>query len=277
MKRLSQRRRRGASAGVPLPDFFPMLKAHEIRLRRGQLTMLVAQPNGGKSLYAMFAAIQMRVPTLFISADTDEATMRIRAAAHLMQKPAREVEEMMASSGSVIVDEALEVLDDFLFLAYEPSPSLDDIWDEALAVEEVLGRWPTLIVVDNLMNVSDADGDGGEWQGMRANMQHFHTLARKVDACILVLHHVSESDSRPFAPPSRRSVQGKVNQLPEQILSVAMNPKENQFRIAAVKNRHGAHDPTGEEYVSLVVDAPRMSLYESQTDMQMARSRAEYM
>ena len=275
MKRLSQRRRKGTSSGVPLPDFFPLLKAHEIRLRRGQLTMLVAQPNGGKSLYAMFAAIQMRVPTLFISADTDEATMRIRAAAHLMQRPAREVEEMMASSGSVIVDEELEVLDEFLFLAYEPAPSLDDIWEEALAVEEVLGRWPELIVVDNLMNVQ-GESDG-EWQEMRANMQHFHTLARKIDACIMVLHHVSENDSRPFAPPSRRSVQGKVNQLPEQILSVAMNPKENQFRIAAVKNRHGAHDPTGEEYVSLVVDAPRMSLYESQSDMQLARSRAEYM
>ena len=275
MKRLSQRRRRGTSAGVPLPDFFPMLKAHEIRLRRGQLTMLVAQPNGGKSLYAMFAAIQMRVPTLFISADTDEATMRIRAAAHLMQVPAKEVEEMMSSSASVLVDEALEVLDEFLFLAYEPSPSLDDIWDEALAVEEVLGRWPELIVVDNLMNVQ-GESDG-EWQEMRANMQHFHTLARKIDACIMVLHHVSENDSRPFAPPSRRSVQGKVNQLPEQILSVAMNPKENQFRIAAVKNRHGAHDPTGEEFVSLFVDAPRMSLYQSQVDMQMARSRAEFM
>ena len=275
MKRLSQRRRKGTSSGVPLPDFFGLLKAHEIRLRRGQLTMLVAQPNGGKSLFAAFAAIQMRVPTLFISADTDEATMRIRAAAHLMQKPAREVEEMMASSGSVIVDEALEVLDEFLFLAYEPAPSLDDIWEETLAVEEVLGRWPTLVVIDNLMNVQ-GESDG-EWQEMRANMQHFHTLARKIDACIMVLHHVSESDSRPFAPPSRRSVQGKVNQLPEQILSVAMNPKENQFRIAAVKNRHGAHDPTGEEYVSLVVDAPRMSLYESQADMQLARSRAEYM
>ena len=252
-----------------------MLKAHEIRLRRGQLTMLVAQPNGGKSLYAMFAAIQMRVPTLFISADTDEATMRIRAAAHLMQVPAKEIEEMMASSASVLVDEALEVLDEFLFLAYEPAPSLDDIWDEALAVEEVLGRWPELIVVDNLMNVQ-GESDG-EWQEMRANMQHFHTLARKIDACIMVLHHVSENDSRPFAPPSRRSVQGKVNQLPEQILSVAMNPKENQFRIAAVKNRHGAHDPTGEEFVSLFVDAPRMSLYQSQVDMQMARSRAEFM
>lgn len=111
---------------------------------------------------------------------------------------------------------------------------------------------------------------------MRSHMAHLHTLARKIDACILVLHHVSENDSRPFIPPKRSAVQGKVNQLPEQILSVAMNPKDGLFKIAAVKNRHGAHDPTGEEHVTLCVDAARMSLYESQQDMQRAKTMLEY-
>jgi len=236
--------------------------------------MLCAQPNGGKSLYAMFAAIKMKVPTLFISADTDEATMRIRAAAHLMQTPTKEIEEMMATSGSVLVDSEMEVLDDFLFFSYEPAPSLDNIWEEACAVEEVLGDWPELIIVDNLMNV--AHGSDSEWQEMRQTMANFHTLARKIDACILVLHHVSENDSRPFVPAPRKAIQGKVSQLPEQILSVAMNPKDGLFKIAAVKNRHGAHDPTGEEHVTLAVDASRMSLYESNSDMQRAKTMMEF-
>ena len=274
MKRLSQRRRRGASAGVPLPDFFSLLKANDIRLRRGQTTMLVAQPNGGKSLFAMFAAIKMQVPTLFISADTDEATMRIRAAACLMQTECKEVEEMMQTSASTIVDHEMENLDEFMFWCWNPSPSMEDIEEEILAVDEVLGYYPQLLVIDNLMNLRS--GSDNEWQEMRQNMQHLHTLARTIDACILVLHHVSENDSRPFIPPKRAAVQGKVNQLPEQILSVAMNPRDGLFKIAAVKNRHGAHDPTGEEHVTLSVDASRMSLYESQADMQKARTMLEY-
>jgi replicative DNA helicase len=274
VKRLSQRRRRGASAGVPLPDFFGLLKANDIRLRRGQTTLLVAQPNGGKSLFAMFAAIKMQVPTLFISADTDEATMRIRAAASLMQTECKEIEEMMQTSASVIVDTEMEKLDEFMFWCWDPSPSLEAIEQEILAVDEVLGHYPHLLVIDNLMNL--AHGSDSEWQEMRSHMAHLHTLARTIDACILVLHHVSENDSRPFIPPKRAAVQGKVNQLPEQILSVAMNPRDGLFKIAAVKNRHGAHDPTGEEHVTLSVDAARMSLYESQADMQRAKTMMEY-
>jgi len=253
---------------------FPILKANEIRLRRGQLTMLVAQPNGGKSLFAMFAAMKMRVPTLFISADTDEATMRLRAAAHLMQSPTKEVEEMMSSSGANLIDEQMEQLDEFLFWSYEPSPTLGHIEEEILAVEEVLGEHVQLLIVDNLMNVSHASDS--EWQEMRSTMAAFHTLARKIDACVMVLHHVSENDSRPFLPPPRKSVQGKVNQLPEQILSVAMNPKDGLFKLAAVKNRHGAHDPTGEEHLTLNVDPSRMSLYESHAEMQRAKTMLEY-
>lgn len=274
MKRLSQRRKRGTGAGVPLPDVFQGLKARDIRLRRGQLTLVVAQPNGGKSLFALAAAIKMHVPTLFISADTDEATMRLRAAAHLMQEPANNIEEMMQTTASVLIDEAMEQLDEYMFFSYDPAPSLEDIYTECLAVEEVLGAWPELLIVDNLLNVTG--GSDGEWQEMRQNMQLFHSMARKLDCCLMVLHHVSESDSRPFYPAPRKSVQGKVNQLPEQILSLAMDPKEGVFRVAAVKNRHGAHDPTGEDYVSLAVDASRMSLYESQAEMQMARTRMEY-
>jgi KaiC/GvpD/RAD55 family RecA-like ATPase len=274
VKRLSQRRRKGTSAGVPLPDFFPLLKANDIRLRRGQVTAVVAQPNGGKSLFAMFAAMKMQVPTLFISADTDEATMRIRAAASLLQTECKEIEEMMQSSGAVIIDAEMEQLDDFLFWSYEPSPNLEYIEQEILAVDEVLGHFPHLIVLDNLMNV--AHSSDAEWQEMRATMAALHTLARKTDSCVMVLHHVSENDSRPFLPPPRKAIQGKVSQLPEQILSVAMNPKDGLFKIAAVKNRHGAHDPTGEEHVTLCVDAARMSLYQSQQDMQRAKTMLEY-
>ena len=274
MKRLSQRQRKGTSAGVPLPDFMPLLKANDIRLRRRQLTMLVAQPNGGKSLFAMFAAIKMRVPTLFISADTDEATMRLRAAAHLTQQSTKVVEEMMSTPASALIDDEMAVLDDYLFWSYEPSPSMEFIEEELLATEEVLGEYPHLVVVDNLMNVSHSSD--AEWQEMRATMAAFHTLARKIDACVLVLHHVSENDSRPFAPPPRKAVQGKVNQLPEQILSIAMNPKDNVLKVAAVKNRHGAHDPTGEEYVTLAVDAARMSIYGSQAEMAQAKTLMEF-
>ena len=67
---------------TPLPDVWETLKKSQIRFRRGQLCMVAAAPNAGKSMFSLVYAIQAQVPTLFFSADTDVTTVMIRAAAH---------------------------------------------------------------------------------------------------------------------------------------------------------------------------------------------------
>ena len=87
---------------------------------------------------------QDAVPTLFISADTDEATMRIRAAACLMQTECKRGRGDDATSASTIVDHEMENLDEFMFWVLESQPSMEDIEEEILAVNEVLGYYPQL-------------------------------------------------------------------------------------------------------------------------------------
>ena len=69
------------SKAVPLPDAWRSLAAKQIKFRRGQVCMVAAQPNAGKSMFALIYAIKTKVPTLFFSADTDTTTVAIRAAA----------------------------------------------------------------------------------------------------------------------------------------------------------------------------------------------------
>jgi RecA-family ATPase len=52
------------------------------------------------------------------------------------------------------------------------------------------GRSPTLIVVDNLMDIA-IDGHE-EFAGMRAVMKELKYLARDTNAAVLVLHHTQE-------------------------------------------------------------------------------------
>jgi len=68
---------------TPLPDVWPSLKAAEIRFRRGQVCMVAAAPNAGKSMFALIYALKTNVRTLFFSADTDTTTVMMRAASHL--------------------------------------------------------------------------------------------------------------------------------------------------------------------------------------------------
>ena len=227
-----------------LPDLFPSLKKEGIRFRRGQVTMIAGQPNSGKSLLALFYGIKANVPTLYISADTDAYTTSIRAAAVITGHMANTIEESFKNDGQQFYTKELSSLKHMEF-SFDPSPTLDDVDLMVKAYGEKYGEWPHLIIIDNLMNVSALHDN--EWTGMRDIMKACHHIARETDSAIFILHHTSEAEGEPTRPPSRRAIQGKVSQLPEMILTVAMEPEYSEFRIACVKNRFAKHSAMGDK------------------------------
>lgn len=207
----------------PLPDVWKDLAIKQIRFRRGQVCMVAAAPNAGKSMFALIYAIKAAVPTLFFSADTDTATVMMRSAAHLSGHVQITVEQNITSKMNYYHKE-LEKIDHIQWV-FDSNPSLDDIEMEIKAYVELYGIAPQLIVIDNLMNVA-AETDN-EWAGLRQIMMEFHDMARKTQACVLVLHHVSEQSEygTPNEPPARRAIHGKVSQLPSLILTMGYAPE----------------------------------------------------
>jgi predicted ATP-dependent serine protease len=234
---------------APLPDVWETLKNKQVRFRRGQLTMVAAAPNAGKSMFALVYAIKANVPTLFFSADTDVTTVMIRAASHISGHAQITVEQNLDVQSAYYQD-SFEQMKHIQWV-FDSSPSLDDIELEVKAYQELYGIAPQLIVVDNLMNVA-AETDN-EWAGLRAIMMELHDLARNTEACVLVLHHVSEASEYGDGtyPPARRSIHGKVSQLPSLMLTLGYDPFGKQLRVAAVKNRFGPNSADGKDWVSL--------------------------
>ena len=214
--------------------------------------MVAAAPNAGKSMFALIYAVKAKVPTLFFSADTDTPTVMMRAASHLSGHSQLLVEANLNNSRHYY-DKYLSDMENIQFV-FDSSPSLDDIELEVKAYVELYGIPPELIVIDNLMNVV-AESDN-EWAGLRAIMVEFHDMARKTQACVLVLHHVSEQSEygSPIMPPARRSIHGKVSQLPAIILTLGYDPSNNILRVAPVKNRFGPHTADGRDFATLFVD-----------------------
>ena len=237
----------------PLPDVWESMKTKQIRFRRGQVCMVAAAPNAGKSMFALVYALKAKIPTLFFSADTDTATVMMRAAAHLSGHSQVTVEQNLTRKANYYNKEIVEMR--HIDWVFDSNPSLDDIEMEIKAYIELYGLAPELIVVDNLMNVA-AETDN-EWAGLRQIMMEFHDMARKTQACVLVLHHVSEQSEygSPTEPPARRSIHGKVSQLPSLILTLGYMPSHQgtsgTLRVCAVKNRFGPMDSTGKDYVGL--------------------------
>lgn len=269
MLTIAQAATRNKNNAQLLPDLFPALAQSGIRFRRGQVTMIAGQPNSGKSLLALFYAVKSGVPTLYISADTDAYTTAIRSAAVITGSQVNTVEEaFLTGAGYEFYEDELKTLKHLRF-DFDPSPTLDDIQLSIQAYGESFGEYPHLLIIDNLLNIAALHDN--EWTGMRDIAKAMHHVARETDAAVFMLHHTTEAEGRPELPPSRKSIQGKISQLPEMILTVAMDHETSEYRIACVKNRFAKNSAAGTDYTVLFADASRMTLYNDRQSVHVAQ------
>lgn len=248
----------------PLPEVWKDLTLSEVKFRRGQLCMVAAAPNAGKSMFALVYAIKAKVPTLFFSADTDIATVSLRVASALSREDQVNVEQALHRNPKSY-DKFLHDASHIQWV-FDSSPNLDDIESEVKAYVELYGIYPQLIIIDNLMNVV-AEHDN-EWAGLRDIMMNLHDMARKTEACVLVLHHVSEASEygSPTMPPPRRAIHGKVSQLPSVILTLGYDPSQGYLRVATVKNRFGPHYADASQWTTLFVRFASCAISDSTAD-----------
>lgn len=272
MRSLLQVIRGSSQAGEDLPEILPALTARTVMFRRGQLHVIVGQPGAGKTMFSLWYAVKFGEPALYFNADSDEGTMANRAAAILLETPVSKIKEMRGGEAEVLVEDALLELNRRVRIERDPQPTLDGIYEEVQAYVEVFGNTPAAIFIDNLMNIASVSDN--EWTGLRDSMGALHSLARETESAVIALHHASENASRPGYPGPMKSVMGKVNQLPEVILSVARDG--DNYHIAAVKNRDGEADPNAESPITVCCDAPTMTLFNSRQELDMARTRRQW-
>lgn len=235
MKTLVRSVGRADIGGEPLPSVFKAFDSNKIILRRAEVSMLAGAPGVGKSTLALALALKMKVPSLYISADTNAHTMSMRLASMISGKSQTDVEQLMNTDfgwTKATLSKASHIV-----WSFESSPTLQDIDEEVQAFEELWGCAPTAIFVDNLMDIA-TDG-GEEFASMRAIMKELKYLARATNAAVVILHHTSEAVmGNPCQP--RSALQGKVAQLPALICTLGV--VGTSMAVAPVKNRYGRAD-----------------------------------
>jgi AAA domain len=265
MKTLRRSVRKTDVGGEPLPAPFQAFARAGIVLRRAEVTVIAGTPGAGKSSVALHIAARLKQPTLYFSADTNAHTMAMRLISMSGKMTQQAAEDLMKNNPDTA--EAILSENNHLFWSFESSPTLKDLDEEVSAFETIWGRSPTLIVVDNLMDVA-LDG-AEEFAAMRQIMKELKYLARDTNAAVLVLHHTQEgSQGYPCQP--RSALQGKVAQVPAMVLTIGqqMLPTgvDMYLCIAPVKNRYGKADQTGNTYIQLSFDPESMYLEDVMRD-----------
>lgn len=255
------------SAGDPLPVVFRALDAKGTRFLRGQLALVCAGPGCGKSALVLTYALKARVPTLYLSADSDAFTQLSRTLSILtgwpMERSSRAVRESAVSA-----DEAALLDPDSpngipIRFVYHASPSIDQIETAIEAYDALYEDYPALIVVDNITNVRTDSEDPDPFAGLESLMDYLHDVARKTGACVIGLHHVQGEYNNADKPIPLSGVKGQITRVPELVLTlfrVASTFGPDLLNVSTVKNRAGKMDSSGRDYISLSFEGETMGI-----------------
>lgn len=259
-------RARGAE-GEPLPPVFKQLETLGAKVRRGQVTLIAGAPGGGKSAVATHIAVNAdytgygdRVPTLYFSADTDRHTLGVRIGAGILNQNLLNVEEMLKRDDSGVWEEIAEATEHMTF-NFDPAPSLTDIDDEVEAYAVVHGEYPHLIVIDNLMNVTGADGEGTQQYIVQDRViEWLCQIARQTGAAVVVLHHVKGQYEDGITPIPFSGLMNNVGKRPRLVLTL-YRIQDNILGICVVKNSSGRADASAQSVVASVGWMPERSFF----------------
>lgn len=239
--------RKATVLSPPLPVNNTRFNSAGLVFRRGQFSLVAAAPGVGKTLFATNLAIHTPVPTLYLSADSDEWTVKQRACAILTgQKLALVEQHLNDESWDGFYADALRRAD-HIDWCFQTDIDPEFIANRMLAHAEMRGEYPQLIVVDNLGNsISDQDNEGAE---LRGTCRELHSIARMTKAHVMALHHVKGAKENGDKPILLGDLLYNTGKLPELVLG--LHRDYEGVVVTVPKNRGGKHGlsiPSGLDY-----------------------------
>lgn len=210
--------------------------------------MIAGAPGSFKSVFALNLVRQWAATNsiLYFSFDSDEFTVAKRLSAILTDDDMETVERDLTRNGRYA--KALHEVSSasFVYRNFD----LSGIENNLSAFEAVNGAYPDIVFIDNLINTVD---DPTDWGGMINVTRQLDILARETRSHVCILHHASESWAQyhPGMPPPSWAIQGKVNQIPRLVLTLAS--AGSMLRMACTKNTNGPQSPDAASYMSFTV------------------------
>ena len=248
--------RKAATTGHALPELPALAGLYSlgVQFRRSQLVMVTGRPKAGKSNFVQWLAYSWGLPALYNCWDMPAFTAAVRHAAIVTGDETSVISRHLGEDGpgGAYYEDALS--GGVLEYCFDTKPELPDVQQEIDAWVEKYDAYPDVIICDNLLNIDGAEEDH---RVQKFILRELQDLARRTGALVFVLHHATEGAKDTARPPAARETDGKVNQIPDLVLSVA-NDGEGGFSMAPVANRNGTSDPNADHPVRIYADFGRM-------------------
>lgn len=216
--------------------------ASVIKPKGGNAGVLIAAPGQGKTTVLLNWMAQSGMKALYLSADTSPHDVTAQLGAIATGDLRRTVEERLMSSPTWRSGYSQAIYQKYpnLMLDFSSRPTMEEIRHKAVALTELWGVPPEVIVMDTASNVAMKDmADNAEWQ--RVWLEAID-LARELNAFFLFAHHVKQGPARTgrIAPEMADGLWG-CDQFPEFVMGLHTE-RPGEVTLTVRKNRGGAKD-----------------------------------
>lgn len=243
--------------GAFLPSVFTAFDSMKIRARSGTVTLIAGPPGALKTGLALYLVLRWNRPTLYVAADVESFEIVERAGAAM----SGDTMEQVRANPEKYTHLFKEVPN--LRFSYEDSPTYQALEMDVAAYAEVFGRFPEVIVVDNVVNLVGESDD--EWASHRDHAHVLHALAHRTQSAVIALAHMADDRQDPSTPAARSKLMGKISALPKAIWSLALDG--DKLHVSPVKNKHGREYPSGQVYATIHCDPGRSRFYQNYADL----------
>lgn len=239
------------TVGEPIPMPWPRLD-RELKLHTKELAIVAGAPGAGKSVFALNLAVNMRDDVLYLAQDS-APSVNARAVALAAGGEIAWAYDMLRSD-----TDRLQLQQDMSsalphLIVNAGALSVGGIEARLVALTEILGHAPKLVIIDNLIDLI-VDGHVHTDTGFyAAALNPLKQMAIKHDTCIMALHHVTrkggESGTNPHGlgtrPLKMTDLLYSGERESEHVIGVYHDPKKDKLNIQILKQRDGAADPEG--------------------------------
>lgn len=255
-----------SAPALPEVPAFSALYAKGLAPKRGDVVMVAGRSGSQKSGFTLYWVRKLGLPTLYFAADMKPIEAATRLASIEVGETSTTVRSRIKAAGAEQYGEALRGSN--VHFSFGSPITWERIDLTMQGWVELYGTYPEVIVLDNLMDFAGGEAD---YQAQMETMQRIDEMAQETKATVIVLHHQTSkgaSSEDPGIPAPISSVKNGLSEKPQIVLGVALGVQmvPHELRVAILKQREGASDPSGRDYARIGADPARTTFFSLESE-----------
>lgn len=256
MKSIAQSLAATGTVGTPIQVPWPVLD-RDLKIHTKELCIVAGAPGAGKSVFALNLAMSLDDLSLYMAMDSAPSVHARLAALALNTETDWVYDQLRSDSKQELLDSLQGINHNLLVSA--GADGVRGIESRIIALTELYGHAPRLIVIDNLIDMIVEGHVHTDTSFYAAALNPLKQMAIKYDTCIMALHHVTRRGGENGANPHGLGTRAlRMTDLlysgereAEHVLGVYHNVNKSKMYVQVLKQRDGEADPEGGMRVGL--------------------------